>query len=90
MENDTLVTEEGWVSWSEGEELICVVCVEAWESGDGAIFAAEVTCLAGSRARLVAWWCLAASGWVKMSCGSGAISIGGDGLVVNVVDYSVC
>lgn len=86
MKNDTLVTEEGWVSWSEGEVFVRVIGIEAWEGGDGAIFSAQVAHLTGSRIGLVAWWCLTASGWIKMSACSGAVSIGGNRTFVNVVD----
>jgi hypothetical protein len=87
VKDDTAVAKEGWISWSEGEVLVGVVCREAWESGNGSVFAAQVTNLTRSRAALVAWSSLATSERIEMSGGSSAISRGRHRLVVDVVDY---
>jgi hypothetical protein len=86
VKDDTAITEESRVSWSEGEVLVSIVRGKAWECGNGSMFAAQVANLAGSRAALVAWRRLATSEWVEMSGGSSAISIRWHSLVMNVVD----
>jgi len=86
VKDDTAITEESWVSWSEGDVLVGIVCGKAWEGGNSSVFAAQVTNLTGSRTALVTWRRLATSEWVEMSGGSSAISIRWHSLVVNVVD----
>ena len=53
--------------------------------GNVAVLARKVTHLAAGGVDIVARWCLATDVWVQMSQGAGAVAVGGDWLVVNVV-----
>ena len=53
------------------------------------MLACEITNLTCSRLSRVAGRCLSADVWVKMSHCAGAVAVGGDGGVVDVVDYTI-
>lgn len=54
--------------------------------GDVAVLAREITDLAGLRLAGIAWWFLAPDVWVLVSQGSGAVTVRGNRLVMDVVD----
>jgi len=69
--------------WMEGRDLLCG---EAGQRRDLAVLAAQVADLAGLWSRCVAGWVLTTDEGVQMSEGLGAVTRGGNRLVVDVVD----
>ena len=61
-----------------------------WAHGDVAVLASEVSNLAGFWLRIVTWRYLAADVRIKMSLCGGAVTVGRDWLVVNMVHYAIC
>lgn len=86
MENEAAVAHVRWCIWHEGDVVIGIVGAESWESGNGAMFAAEVADLACLRLRVVTWRGLTTGVRVEMGEGSRTVAVTGNVLIVDVVD----
>jgi hypothetical protein len=86
VDDDGAVAEEARGALLGGGVEIEIGGLEGAGSGDVAVFAGEVAHLAGLRCGWVAGGPFAADVRVEMREGGGAVAVGGDGLVVDVVD----
>lgn len=84
VEDEAQVAEESLVAVGGGGKLVQVGGCEGVR-GDSAVFAAQVTDLAGLREGLVAGGGVAADEGVEVRLGFGAVAILGDGSLVQVV-----
>ncbi len=89
MDDDRSVSEERGGALLGGGVEVEVGGLEGSGAGDFAVLACEVADLAGCRFGGVAGGHFAALVGVEMGEGGGAVSGGGDGLVVDVVDWEV-
>ncbi len=85
MDDDGSIAKEAGGSWSGGGEEVEVGGLVATDTRNHAVFAREVADLAGLRSGGIAGRYFAADVGVEMSEGGGAVSVGWDGLVVEVV-----
>lgn len=86
MNDDTPIAKERFRALLGGDEQVEVGGLEG-RGGDVAVFAGQVAHLACLRLGRVAGGDLAAEEGVEVGEGAGAGAVGGDGLVVDVVDW---
>ena len=85
MNNNRSIAEETRSTSSCGKVEIEILFLERC-GRDIAVFAREITDLTLLGLRDLAWRGFATDGRVKVGEGAGAVAVGGDGLVVDVVD----
>ena len=89
MDDDGAVAEEAARARPGGGEEVEVGGLEGADAGDLAVFAGEVADLAGLGLGGIAGGHFTADVGVEVGEGGGAVSGGGDGLVVDVVDWEM-